>query len=185
VVALASERRPDVLLVDAPVSGSRVPAEQGALTIFASGPDGAKIPLKPVFDALGHRTLWLGPAGLGSRIKLVNNVLLAFIAHGLSEAVAIAHDYGLSTQTVIDAVGDSALASPWLAAKLQRMARDEYSAEFSLALALKDVNLALDTVDPSRHAVLRSLAAQWQDAAEHGLGDEDLTVITRFLETRQ
>lgn len=185
VAALAAERRPDVLLVDAPVSGSRVPAEEGALTIFASGPDDAKAPLKPVFDALGHRTLWLGPAGLGSRIKLVNNVLLAFIAHGLSEAVAIAHDYGLSTQTVIDAIGDSALASPWLAAKLQRMAREEYSAEFSLALALKDVNLALDTVDPSRHAVLRSLAAQWQDAAEHGLGDEDLTVITRFLETRQ
>ena len=184
VAALASKRRPDVLMVDAPVSGSRMPAEQGALTIFASGPDEAKAALQPVFDALGHRTLWLGAAGLGSRIKLVNNVLLAFLAQGVSEAVAIAHDFGLSTQTVIDAVGDSALSSPWVAAKLQRMVHDEYSAEFSLSLALKDVNLALDSIDPSVHAVLRSLAAQWHDAAQRGLGDEDLTVITRFLEKR-
>ena len=92
--------------------------------------------------------------------------------------------FDLSTQTVIDAIGDSALSSPWVAAKLQRIARDEYSAEFSLSLALKDVNLALDSIDPSLHAVLRSLAAQWRDAAQHGLGDEDLTVITRFLERR-
>jgi 3-hydroxyisobutyrate dehydrogenase len=184
VAALASERRPDVLLVDAPVSGSRTPAEEGALTIFASGPDDAKGRLQPVFDALGRRTLWLGPAGLGSRLKLVNNVLLAFLAHGLGEAVATAHDFGLSTQTVVDAVGDSALSSPWLLGKLQRMARDEYAAEFSLSLALKDVKLALDAVDASRHAVLRSLADQWQDAAAHGLGNEDLTAIARFLEPR-
>jgi 3-hydroxyisobutyrate dehydrogenase len=182
VAAIASERRPDVLLVDAPVSGSKTPAEQGALTIFASGPDAAKAPLQPVFDALGSRTLWLGPAGLGSRLKLVNNILLAFIAHGLGEAVGIAHDFDLSTQTVIDAVKDSALSSPWLIGKLSRIARDEYGAEFSLALALKDVKLGLDAVDSSRHPVLRSLAGQWQDAADNGLGDEDLTAITRVLE---
>jgi 3-hydroxyisobutyrate dehydrogenase len=184
VIALVSDRRPDVLLVDAPVSGSQAPAEQGALTIFASGPDDAKGPLQPVFDALGHRTLWLGPAGIGSRLKLVNNVLLAFVAHGLGEAVGIAHNLGVSTQTIINAVEGGALSSPWLMGKLQRIARDEYSAEFSLALALKDVRLALTAVDPSQHPVLQSLATQWQDAADHGLGDEDLTAITRILETR-
>jgi 3-hydroxyisobutyrate dehydrogenase len=184
VIALVSDRRPDVLLVDAPVSGSRAPAEQGALTIFASGPDAAKGRLQPVFDALGHRTLWLGPAGIGSRLKLVNNVLLAFVAHGLGEAVGIAHNLGVSTQIIINAVEGGALSSPWLMGKLQRIARDEYSAEFSLALALKDVRLALTAVDPSRHPVLQSLATQWQDAADHGLGDEDLTAITRILETR-
>ena len=183
VAAFASERRPDVLLVDAPVSGSRAPAEQGALTIFASGPDEAKDRLQPVFDALGHRTLWLGPAGLGSRLKLVNNVLLAFLAHGIGEAVAIARDVGLSTQTVVDAVDDSALSSPWLDGKLQRMAHDEYGAEFSLALALKDVTLALAAIDASRHSVLRALADQWQEAARD-LGDEDLTAIALFLEGR-
>jgi len=183
IAALASDRRPDVLLVDAPVSGSRVPAEQGALTIFASGPAEARGRLQPVFDALGHRTLWLGPAGLGSRLKLVNNVLLAFTAHGLGEAVSIAHDLGLSTQTVIDAVGDGALSSPWLAGKLQRIARDDYSAEFSLALALKDVTLAADAVNATQHPVLRSLAAQWRDAAAAGLGNYDLTAIAQFLES--
>ena len=181
VAAMASARRPDVLLVDAPVSGSRAPAEQGALTIFASGPAEARDRLQPVFNALGHRTLWLGPAGLGSRVKLVNNVLLAFLAQGLGEAVSIAHDFGLSTQTVIDAVGDGALSSPWLAGKLQRMARDDYSAEFALALALKDVTLAAGEIDQSQHPVLRSLVTQWRDAAGAGLGEYDLTVIAQFL----
>jgi 3-hydroxyisobutyrate dehydrogenase len=183
IAALASDRRPDVLLVDAPVSGSRVPAEEGALTIFASGPDEARGRLQPVFDALGHRTLWLGAAGLGSRLKLVNNVLLAFTAHGLGEAVSIAHDLGLPTQTVIDAVGGGALSSPWLSGKLRRLARDDYSAEFSLALALKDVTLAAGAVNASKHPVLGSLATQWRAAADAGLGSYDLTAIARFLES--
>lgn len=182
VAALVAAHRPDVLLVDAPVSGSRAPAEQGALTIFASGPLEARGRLQPVFDALGHRTLWLGPAGLGSRLKIVNNVLLAFVAHGLGEAVSIAHELGVPTQTVNDVVGGGALSSPWLEGKLQRMARDEYDAEFSLALALKDVTLAEATVSPSQHPVLRALANQWRDATDHGFGDKDLTAITRFLE---
>jgi hypothetical protein len=74
LVALANDQRPDVYFVDAPVSGSKVPAEQGKLLIFASGPDDARTRVVPVFDAIGQRTLWLGPAGLGSRMKLVNNV---------------------------------------------------------------------------------------------------------------
>ena len=65
--ALAASRRPDVAFVEAPVSGSMVPDEEGRLTIFASGPDEARARLAPVFDALGWRTIWVGPAGPWSR----------------------------------------------------------------------------------------------------------------------
>jgi 3-hydroxyisobutyrate dehydrogenase len=84
VAALVEAERPDVMLLDAPVSGSKDPAAQGQLTIFASGPDGARSRVAPLFDALARRTVWVGPVGAGSRLKVVNNTWLAFEA----EAVA-------------------------------------------------------------------------------------------------
>ena len=179
---LVKRRRPDVTLIDAPVSGSKEPAEQGQLTIFASGPDDARSRVAPLFDALGQRTVWVGPLGAGSRMKLVNNTLLAFKAEGLASSVAVAHRLGLDTTSVIDALGGGPLLSPWDTAKLQRMAKDEYSPQFALSLALKDAHLALETVDASRFESFASLAHEWERAVDRGLGGEDLTVVTRVLE---
>jgi 3-hydroxyisobutyrate dehydrogenase len=181
VAALVETERPDVMLFDAPVSGSKQPALEGELTIFASGPADARARVQPVFDALGQRTLWLGPAGLGSRLKLVNNVMLAFVVEGMGESIALAHHFGLTTEAVIDAVGVGALASPYMAAKLDRIAHDRYDAEFSLSLALKDVELALGSVDPGQLPVTGRLAEEWQQAANAGLGAEDVTAVVRLL----
>jgi 3-hydroxyisobutyrate dehydrogenase len=182
VASLVESRRPDVTVLDAPVSGSKEPAEQGKLTIFASGPDDARPRVAPLFDALGQRTVWVGAFGAGSRLKLVNNTLLAFTAEGLAASIALAHGLGLDTDTVIDALGDGPLTSPWEAAKLQRIAKDEYSPQFALSLALKDVQLALEAVDPERFEAFASLAREWERAVDHGLGNQDVTVVTRALE---
>ncbi len=179
--ALVHDRRPDALFVDAPVSGSKVPAENGTLTIFASGPEGARPLVQPVFDALGQRTLWLGPAGNGSRMKLVNNVLLAFTAEGVANALALAQRLGLETSTVVGAFDGGPLISPWESGKLRRIAENNYSAEFALALALKDVHLALADGDPERFKVLASLASEWDTIVDRGFGEEDVTVVTRAL----
>jgi 3-hydroxyisobutyrate dehydrogenase len=69
VAAMVRNERPDVMLLDAPVSGSREPAEQGQLTIFASGPDQARPRVAALFDALGQRTIWVGEVGAGSRLS--------------------------------------------------------------------------------------------------------------------
>jgi 3-hydroxyisobutyrate dehydrogenase len=74
------------------------------------------------------------------------------------------------------------LVSTWQTAKLQRIAKGELSAQFALSLALKDVDLALQAADDDRFAVLACLADEWQRVAEQGLGDQDLTVVTRALE---
>jgi 3-hydroxyisobutyrate dehydrogenase len=182
VAELVESRRPDVTLLDAPVSGSKEPAEQGALTIFASGPDHARSRVAPLFDALGQRTVWVGPLGAGSRMKLVNNTLLAFKAEGLASAVALAHRLGLDTMSLIEALDGGPLLSPWDSAKLQRIADGEYSAQFALDLALKDVHLALETVDPSQFEAFGSLAREWERAVDRGLGGEDVTAVTRVLE---
>jgi 3-hydroxyisobutyrate dehydrogenase len=182
VAALVDAERPDVILLDAPVSGSKVPAEQGKLTIFASGPEEVRSRVDPLFEALGQRTVWVGAVGAGSRLKLVNNTWLAFTSEAVASSIALARRLGLGTETVVGALDGSTLVSPWQAAKLQRIAKDDYSTQFGLSLALKDVHLALQAADDGRFAALASLADEWQQAVDDGLGDQDLTVMTRALE---
>jgi 3-hydroxyisobutyrate dehydrogenase len=181
VSELLATRRPDALFVDAPVSGSKIPAENGTLLIFASGPDEARPLVQPVFDAIGQRTIWLGPSGNGSRMKLVNNVLLAFTAEGIANSLALAHRLGLQTPTVADAFDGGPLISAWESAKLRRIAEGDYSAEFALALALKDVHLALSQGGADRFTVLAALATEWEEIVDRGEGLEDVTVVTRAL----
>ena len=182
VAAMAGAQRPDVMFLDAPVSGSRDPAERGQLTIFASGPGEARPRVTALFGALGQRTIWAGEAGAGARLKLVNNTWLAFAAEAVAASVAVARRLGLETETVADALGGGPLVSAWQAAKLRRIADGEFSAQFALSLALKDVHLALQAVGGDRFAVLACLAAEWQQAVDQGLGEQDLTIVTRVLE---
>jgi 3-hydroxyisobutyrate dehydrogenase len=185
VAALASRERPDVLLVDAPVSGSRDPAERGELTIFASGPGEARSRVAPLFDALGQRTVWVGETGAGTRLKLVNNTWLAFANEAVAASVALAHWLGLATGAVVDALGGAPLVSPWQAAKLQRMAEGEFSPQFALSLALKDMHLALQAAGDGRLDGLACLADEWQRAVDQGLGEQDLTVVTQVIEQQE
>ena len=182
VAAMVDAERPDVVFVDAPVSGSTEPAAQGQLTIFASGPDEVRARLAPLFDALGQRTIWVGPAGAGTRLKVVNNTWLTFGAEAVAASVALAHRLGLETGNVVDALVGGPLVSSWQAAKLQRIAEGEYSPQFALSLALKDVRLAVQAADDDRFAALARLADEWQQVVDQGFGHQDLTVVTRVLE---
>jgi len=126
--------------------------------------------------------VWLGSVGAGSRMKLVNNTLLAFGAEGVANSLALARRLGLEIRDVLDAFDGGPLMSPWEAGKFRRIEAGEYSPEFPLALALKDVHLALEHGGPERFAVLASLAREWEQIVEQGLGDQDVTVVTRVLE---
>jgi len=181
VAAMVHDERPDVTLIDAPVSGSKEPAEQGQLTIFASGPDAARGRVAALFDALGQRTIWVGAVGAGTRLKLVNNTWLAFTNEAVAASVALAHRLGLDTETLVDALSGGPLMSPWQAAKLARIVKGEFTAQFALALALKDVRLALEAAGGHHSEVLASVADEWQHAVDEGLGDDDITIVTRAL----
>ena len=185
VMALVDRERPDITLLDAPVSGSKDPAERGQLIIFASGPDEARPRVAPLFDALGRRTVWVGPAGAGTRLKLVNNTWLAFENEAIAASVALARRLGLATEAVADALDGSPIVSPWQAAKLERITAGDFSAQFALSLALKDVHLALQAAAGDGFSALACLADEWQQAVGQGLGDQDLTVVTRVLEQQE
>ncbi|MET7748375.1 NAD(P)-dependent oxidoreductase [Micromonospora sp. NPDC005367] len=183
VAALVAERRPGVVLLDAPVSGSRGPAEQGKLAVLASGPEDVRDRIAPIFEAVGQRTVWAGPVGAGSRLKLVVNLLLAFVNEGIAESLALGRALGLDRPAMLDALRGSPIVAPWAAEKLERIGRDDYAPQYPLRLALKDVRLALDGVaDAARFTVAERLVVEWQQLVDRGLGDEDLTVVTRALE---
>ena len=182
LVTDTSARRPDVVFVDAPVSGSRQPAEEGQLLILASGPPGAAELLDPVFGALGRATLWLGPAGMGSRLKLALNTWLAFQVEGAAEVAALAAHLGLPATPLLDALRGNPLASPYALAKLAKMLEQDDRADFSLDLALKDLDLAGSEAGPGILPVADAIAARWRGLVENGASGLDVSAARRGLE---
>ena len=180
-IALAKERRPDIVFVDAPVSGSKMPAEEGKLLILASGPAAALDALAPVFSALGQKTMRWERAGSGSRMKLVLNTWLAVLGEGIAEAAALAQSLDVSLSDVSTCLGSTALDAPWALSKLDKIERGSFDPDFSLALASKDLHLALDAATRAnrRLPMAQSIATQWESALSAGLGDRD--VIGAYL----
>ncbi len=133
----------DVAFFDAPVLGTREPAEQRKLVILASGPDSADVraQVQPVFDALGHRTLWLGPAGAGSRLKLVLNAWVLAVVEAGAEIITLAESFRLDPSQFFDALEGGSLDLPYLRLKGQAMIARDFEPAFRLALAAKDAAL--------------------------------------------
>ena len=171
-IALAKEHRPDVVYVDAPVSGSRTPAEEGKLLILASGPAAALDALAPVFSTLGQKTVRWERAGAGSRMKLVLNAWLAVLGEGIAEAAVLAQSLGVSLGDVSMCIGSTALDAPWALAKLDKIERAAFDPDFSLALASKDLHLALDAANRAHRQLpmAQSIATQWGKCPPGGFG---------------
>lgn len=167
--------RPDVAFVDAPVSGSRQPAESGQLLILASGPERARTSIDPVFGVLGRETLWLGAAGAGSRMKLVLNTWLAFQTEGAAEAAALAERLGVAAPSVFAALQDNALASPYALAKLTRMVDEDYRPDFALEWALKDLDLVASDAGTEAAPVAAVIADRWRGLVRDGASGLDVS----------
>ena len=165
-----------VTLVDAPVSGSTHPAEEGELTILASGPDSARAAVEPVFDALGSRVLWVGEAGMGSRLKLAANHWMIASVAALAESMQLCQSMGLDQQQFIALLDGGPLGSAYGLQKLDEMRRHEYPAGFPVRLALKDLELVREVAQSSRvpmpvlDAVLERFVAASQDHADDDVG---------------
>ena len=167
--------RPGVLFVDAPVSGSKGPAEQGQLLILASGPDAAKEPLSGPFAAIGRNTVWLGAAGQGSRMKLVVNAYMSTLIEGVAEAVELARRLDIDVAALDAAIEGGPLDAPIADAKLHKIATSDYAPEFPLQWALKDVDLALDAGGGTGLPLLAALSSQWHAVVDAGHGREDVS----------
>jgi 3-hydroxyisobutyrate dehydrogenase len=173
---LAAEH--DVEFVDAPVSGSDGPARDGELVVLASGPQELRAILEPVFDAVGRKTLWLGPAGQGMRLKLLLNNWLATQVEAVAETIVLAEALGVHAHVFTDTIADSPLGSPYAVAKGRAMIDGEFEPGFSLRMAFKDIGLALEAARELRTElpITFALEPRWEEAmADHA--DEDVAVV--------
>jgi 3-hydroxyisobutyrate dehydrogenase len=167
-----------VKLVDAPVSGSTHPAEEGELTILASGPDSARTAVEPIFDALASRVLWVGEAGMGSRLKLAANHWMISMVAALAESMHLCEAMGLDQRQFIALLDGGPLGSVYAVQKLNEMRLHDYPAGFPVRLALKDLELVRE-VEKSSQATMPLLVAVLERfiAAGPDLADQDLAAI--------
>ena len=174
-------RRRGIGFVDAPVLGTRQPADEGKLVVLASGPAELREPLRPLFDAVGQRTLWVGEAGAGSRLKLVTNTWVLLVVEGAAEAIALAEGLGLDPALLFEAVRGGTLDLPYLQIKGKAMTERNFDPSFSLTMAAKDAGLVADAAArnglelPVVDAVRQRLE---QGAREHGGKDFSATYLT-------
>jgi 3-hydroxyisobutyrate dehydrogenase len=182
--ALAQEA--GVTLVDAPVLGTKVPAEEGKLVVLASGPDEALDACAPLFDAVGTRTMRLGAAGTATRLKLAVNAWVLAVTQGTAETIALAQALGVDPAWVFEALEGGALDLPYFRVKGKMMLDDEFPASFALAVAAKDARLVGEAAE--RHGadlpVARAIAERFAEATQAGHGDEDMAATYRLSRPR-
>jgi len=174
-------QRPGVMFVDAPVSGSKGPAEQGQLLILASGPAAAADAVRPVFDVIGRKTVWLGEAGQGSLVKLVVNAYMSILIEGVAETMELADRLGIGHEQLAEVIEGGPLDAPLADAKFHKMDRGDFAAEFPLEWALKDVDLVIDAAGGQAPPLLAALSGQWHAAVAAGYGRQDISAARLAL----
>ena len=181
LIAHFDQQRPDIVFIDAPVSGSKAPAENAQIGILASGDRQKAAALEPVFTAISRRQQWLGPAGAGQRMKLVVNSYLIGLMQSVAESAALAGRLGFSAESLWGALEGGPLASPYAEGKLGMIARSDFTPQMQLAHALKDARLALEAAPELDLSSLQNIAALWQQAAEAGYAEQDLASVAQFI----
>jgi 3-hydroxyisobutyrate dehydrogenase len=168
-------------LVDAPVLGTKAPAEQGELVVLGSGPEGLREELRPIFDAIAQRTMWVGDAGAGTRLKVVVNSWIVTVVEGGAETIALAEGMGVEPALMFDALEGGALDLPYLRMKGEAIEKREFDPSFSLRLAAKDAGLVAESAGrrdlelPALEAIRRRLD---EGVPEHGDEDMSATFLT-------
>jgi 3-hydroxyisobutyrate dehydrogenase len=164
--------------VDAPVLGSRPAAEQGTLTVLASGPAAARERCAPLFDAVGARTIALGDEpGAGTRMKLVLNHWVVALVEGVAETVTLAEGLGLDPRAFLEIVDGGPMGPPYAKLKGTNMIERSYPPDFSLRLAHKDAELIVEAAEAAGldQPLARLVAERMSRAIDTGHGDDDFS----------
>jgi 3-hydroxyisobutyrate dehydrogenase len=178
LTALAAEH--DLVFVDSPVLGTRQPAEEGALIVFASGPAQAREPLGPVLDAIGKKTVWLGEEpGAASRLKLVANNWVLSVTGATAETLALARGLGADPEAFLEAISGGPLDCAYLRTKAQAIMKEDFTPSFTVALAGKDAELVVVASQSNgvRMDMTDALAHKFARAADLGHADEDMSAV--------
>jgi len=174
---IASEH--GLVFVDAPVLGTKEPAERGELVVFASGPQDAQELCEPIFGAIGKATRWVGEAGAGQRFKLVVNTWLLAAVQGVAETISLARGLDLDPDDVLDALSGGPLDMPYLQLKGKVMIRRDFEPSFKASLAEKDAGLVLEAAEGAglELPLVEAVRDAFAQAVELGHADEDMAAV--------
>ena len=166
--------------IDAPVLGTRQPAEEGRLTVLAAAPEALRDPVAPVFGAIGARTVWVSERpGDGTRLKLVANSWVATIVAGTAQSIALAQGLGLDPRAFLDMMKGGAVDAPYLHIKGQAIIDGQFATSFAVDGAVKDTGLIAAAMRDSGTdaALMEAVSGQYRKASDAGHGEEDMAAI--------
>lgn len=173
-----------VRLVEAPVAGTRGPAAEGTLLVFASGDQTAFEKCRPLLQVIGRDVKYLGESGNATSMKMVVNLLLAQAMVAFSEGLVLGQALGLDRAMLLDALIGGPVAAPFVKGKRRKIEQADYEAEFPLRLMHKDLYLAAKSGYEQGVSLPNTNAAKevYALAEQYGLGDQDFSAIYRFLQ---
>jgi 3-hydroxyisobutyrate dehydrogenase len=168
-----------VTFVDAPVLGTKQPAEQGKLVVLAAGPAEAIGACERVFDSIGSKTIAFEEPGQATRLKLVLNNWVLSVTVGTAETIALAERLGVDPRMFLEAIEGGAVDSAYAQLKGKMMIERSFDPSFPLGLAAKDARLVLEAVGDGdgEPALPRAIERRLSEAEELGHGDEDMAAV--------
>lgn len=175
----AVARAQGLVFVDAPVQGTRQPAENGQLVVMAAGSPAVRGLVQPVFDSIGKRTLWVGDdgaTGAASRLKLVLNTWVIALTHGVGEALALAEGLDVDPRHFIDVVSGGPMDNGYFQGKASAILTGDYTPSFSVDNAEKDARLVLEAADRAgvRMDTVEAGRNRFRRASQQGHGARDM-----------
>jgi 3-hydroxyisobutyrate dehydrogenase len=176
-------REKGAAMIDAAVSGSVPQVEEGSLVIFVGGDEETYEQCRPILQVLGQHIFFMGPAGMGTTMKLVVNTLLGLGMQSLAEAIALGEKAGLERDLLLEVLGQTAVMSPSQKSKLANVKSDQYPTQFALSLMHKDLGLVLrQAADISVFMPATAAAEQMYTGAMEKGKDDDFSVVIRFMQ---
>lgn len=182
--SFAAERGIDVL--DAPVLGTKAPAENGKLVWLVSGPSALRDKVSAAFDAMGSRTQWVSETlGDASKLKLAVNAWIGAMVNGVAQSIALARGLGLDPQQFLEAVEGQAVDSPYVQLKGKAMVTGDYAPSFELDGVIKDTELIRDAMTEAGTAttLADAIADRLAAASRAGHGEEDMAAVVHAYGT--
>ena len=172
-----------IAFVDAPVSGGQAGAQNGQLAIMCGGEAEAYAKAEAVFSAYAKSSKLLGPTGAGQIAKMMNQICIAGLVQGLSEAIAFGEKAGMDTASVIEVIKDGAAGSWQMANRYKTMIAGEFDFGFAVDWMRKDLSICLNTAEEYGASLpVTALVDQfYKDLQNMGGGRNDTSSLIRRL----
>lgn len=169
--------------IEAPVSGSVGAATAGVLLILVGRNKADTEDLYSIFDILGSKTYYFGELGKATGAKLVLNSLLGIFGEAYSEVLLLAQNFGIDTETIVNAISDSRMSSPLFQEKKDMFTNREYPAAFMLKHMTKDLKLSNEEIENRKLSLplIEDTTRNYSDALEQGYGEQDMSAIFEIL----